>query len=225
MGMIKRTSTDAVKDSGGHEAKAAELEAKAAEATTTIDRMEAEAVDAIVDDPRQAEKIGAGITAQQRMARAFTAKADQHRTKAAELKREALELEAAELHREADKLDKEADRHAAQVDELLVKLLELDGLEYGPLERVKKDGDWKVQNAGASVTAKFRHDIEAVRIKADNNRYYLATGRPAKDKQDLNAELGSAYNVMIMPMQLQAYHTTALLAQIASGNVTADVEA
>ncbi|MFC7402903.1 hypothetical protein [Citricoccus sp. GCM10030269] len=218
MGITKRTSAEAVKDARGHEAKAAELEVKATDSATTIERMEAESVDAIVADPRQAEKIDAEITAQWRMARAFTAKADQHRSKATEFYREALDLEATELHREADKLDKQAEQHTARVDDLLTKLRELDGLEYGPRDRVKTDGgDWVAQNLGASVATKLRNDAETIRIKADNNRFFLATGKRAFGKQDLNAELGSKYSVTVMPMHLQAHHVSELLGRVTAG--------
>lgn len=218
MGIIKRTSADAVKDAEGLETKAAELEAKAAEATATIERMEAESVDAIVDDPRQAEKIDAGITSQRRMAHAFTAKAAQYREKATTSYREALDLEAVELHREADKMDKQSAQHTAKVDGMLAQLKDLDGLEYGPSVRVKNvGGEWVDQVHSASVSAELRRNVESIRIKADNNLHYLATGRLAFDRYELNNELGSSHNTSVGVTRLSSHDRSDLLAQVTAG--------
>ncbi len=227
MALMKRTAADALKAADAAERKAADLEAKAAEATATAQRMDAEATDALVSNPGQAERITAGITAQERLARAYRVKADAARASVDEHYQEALELEATELDREADKLDREADKLAERVTAALKALEDVDGyawerkpLEFDSISKVPTS--WSVDGAAGDK----RGEAEAVRFKALHNRYWIKHGQPAQFVANLRDD---STTVAAMwdngPAIDPERHTSVLLAQIASGNVPADVEA
>ena len=212
MGIIKRTTTDALKAAERAEATAKKWDDKAAAARAEAQQMDASAGAAILADESQAEKITLTLQAQERKARAYDSAAAEARREAAQARADALRIEADELDRKAGQLEKDADRLAQEVAAALADLERLNGVPYARAAAVlpheAADG---VGNAGLSNLEWKRREIEDVRLAADNIRHYLATGKTANDKSDLNTLLDRDYSLMVMPITLQAVHTTDLL--------------
>jgi hypothetical protein len=219
MGIIKRTAADAMKDAATMASKAADFEAKTAEATATAQRMDAESLDALVDNPGQAEGISGKIDAQERLARAYQLKATEHRGKVPGYHHEALELEAAAIDREADKLERDAAQQAEKVADALAKLEALDGgCKYAPA-RIPSSG-YSNESAATFVpkAVVMREQVQVLRAKAAHNRYYLQNGRMAHDRYELNPMLSEPFSTLA-GMWLPEGTTSDLLAAIANGTV------
>ncbi|WP_180537137.1 hypothetical protein [Micrococcus luteus] len=161
--------------------RAATLETKAAEAHAEAARIDADAVDLLVDDPAQAERIGREVDAQNRLANAYTTKAGAERAEADKIIREALLIESERLDKHADTLDKKAKAHQAKVDELLTQLEDLDGVSYrvAPLERFPGE---TMRPAGEPETfantraEDMENDVIRTRFQASVIRYVLEHG-------------------------------------------------
>lgn len=167
-----RTALDAARDAAE---RAATLETKAADARAEAARIDAEAVDVLVDDPAQAERIGREVDAQNRLANAYTVKAGTERAELDKFTREALLIESERLDKHADSLDKKAREHQDKVDELLAQLEDLDGVSYqvAPLE-------WEDRAAAqtASRSEVFPNTrAEVMRIEAIRDRFQAAVIR------------------------------------------------
>lgn len=108
------------------------------EAKATAARDEAEELDRssgaqILENPAVAEKITVKIEAAKRTARAYDAAAGEARQKVQAVYRKHVEGEAKEYERLAAAKKKEHQRHVGEVDKLLEKLRELDGVRYEPV--------------------------------------------------------------------------------------------
>lgn len=220
MGIIKRTPADALKDAATATRKAEELEAKATEADETSQRMDAESMAALIDNPGQAEGITAKISAQERLARAYRMKAAEHRGKVTEHRREALSLEADQLDRDAEKVERDAEKVAEKVDAARQALEHLDGYswEREPIgyDTAGKANEWSAGGAADDL----RGQAGNLRLAALHNRFYLENGKRASFVSELtsgNVQGPTSYDAgrQIDP----EFHTSDLLAQIASGTV------
>ena len=213
MGIIKRTTADALKAAERADATAAKWDDKAAAVRAEAQRMDAEAGPAILADESQAEKITIAVQAQERKARA----------EAAQARDDALRIEADELDRKADQLDKRADRKAEEVAEALAKLEAADGYswERKPTETHPLTGEptrWSADGAAGDLRGQAR----TLRLAAQHNRYYLEHHQMARLSMQVRDNVPPEAAVRAMNSGhggdlLSPEHTTALLSAAAAG--------
>lgn len=233
MGILKRTTDKAMTDAANHATKAAELEAKAVEAEATARQLDTDSLTTLVDDPEQAETVAGRISAQERLARAYRAKAAEYRALVERCHREALELEAADLDERAAKLDVQADKVVAKVAAALAALEEADGghvwarggADVSENQRALGQMEYtrtvttQEQRAEGGAAAPIREQAKALRLRAGHNRYFLQHGRLAGSLVDLGGDQGGPldYLVGIIAPTVEDSATTDLLARLASG--------
>lgn len=223
MGIIKRTTADALKAAERADATAAKWDDKAAAVRTEAQRMDAEAGAAILADESQAEKITISVQAQERKARAYDSAAAEARREAAQAREDALRIEADELDRKADQLDKRADRKAEEVAEALAKLEAADGYswERKPTETHPLTGEptrWSADGAAGDLRGQAR----TLRLAAQHNRYYLEHHQMARLSMQVRDNVPPEAAVRAMNSGhggdlLSPEHTTALLSAAAAG--------
>ncbi len=169
-----RTPADALTDAREAQASADELEARATAEDDTAARVEAESVDALVNDPAAADDIGRRIDNHRRLARAYRTKAAQHTQRRDQIARDALALEAARLDQAADTAAREAAAHQARVDELLAQLEDLDGVSY-QVAPVRTSGGSEFYPTGKAE--ELAANVVRDRFRASVIRYVLEHGQ------------------------------------------------
>lgn len=188
---IRKRSTDLVRDARKAHQDAAGFDRQADQVEAEVQRLEAESVDILINDPNQAGDVNRRIDAQDRLVRAYRTKANNKRADVEDLKRDALAREATELEKEGDRLARDAERHEARVDDLLAQLRELNGIKYiresdGDL----RDGeDFRVVEK--SVGDKIQEEAGQRQLQARVNRFYLTHGQPPTHSVQLLTEEGS----------------------------------
>lgn len=171
-----RTPADALADAREANTAADALEAKADAARTEAARIEADNMDAIVENPDEAGRVTLEVATQERLANAYTAKAAAERARRDRLILDALALEAQRLDQAAAQAEKAGAAHRAKVDELLAQLEELDGVSYGvaavPLPGAIDGRSHYPATRGDALV----EDVEAQRVQASMIRYVLEHG-------------------------------------------------
>lgn len=109
-----------------------EWEAKASAARAEADEIERGSGAAILADPSAAEKISIKVDAKQRTARAYDTAASEARDQVRAAWRKAVEAEAKDYEKAATAMRKDADKHRLEVEKLLARLKDLDGVDYEP---------------------------------------------------------------------------------------------
>lgn len=223
MGIIKRTTADALKAAEKAEATAAKWDDKAAAVRAEAQRMDDEAGAAILADESQAERITLTVQAQERKARAYDSAAAEARREAATARDDAVRIEADDLDRQADQLEKRAERKTTEVAEALAKLEAADGYawERKPISTHPLTGE-PTERSVDGAAGDLRAQAETLRTAAAHNRYYLEHGQRAMRLAQLedNTSPADAHRLMITGLSGHAprpEHTTALLAAAAAG--------
>lgn len=173
-----RTANDAAND---HENNAAKVDAE-------VQRLEAEAVDLLVEDPSRADEVGRKIDAQTRLAGAYRAKARGKRAEVEDLKKDALYLEAAELDAEGERLDREHEKHEGKIAALIKQLEDLDGVPY-----IRKPEESPGYGEGIRILDNSTGDeiegrAKGARLRATVNRFYLQFGEPPRHSTQITGE-------------------------------------
>lgn len=184
-----RTPADVVAQARRADREARRLEALAADVNAKVQQMEAESVDALVNNPDAAGNIGAQIDAQARLGRAYREKAAHHRREVERFKLEALAVDAAALLADAETLEADADKHAAKVDALLSQLEDLDGVAYevapSSYDVVGEPSGWGVPGA-----ERMRQEARVLRRQGAHSLHYSSTGDTAETLQELRTSAG-----------------------------------
>lgn len=171
-----RTPADALTDAREANAAADALDAKADAARAAAARIEADNMDAIVENPDEAGRVTLEVSTQERLANAYTAKAAAERARRDSIILDALALEAERLDQAAAQAEKAGAAHRAKVDELLAQLEELDGVSYGvaavPLPGAIDGRSHYPATRGDALV----EDVEGQRVQASMIRYVLAHG-------------------------------------------------
>ena len=174
MPLMKRTPAHYLDEARRAQASADDHQSKAQAALDEARQIDADAVDTIVNDPAQAERVTREVSTKERIAAAHTKKAQDEQGRRDGLIRDALAAEAVRLDTRAEKATRAAARHQDAVDELLSRLEELDGVSYqvAPVQDRHGAGSHYPETRGEEIVS----EVEGNRVQASLIRYYLEHG-------------------------------------------------
>ena len=186
MKLTTQTSAAALKTAARAQRAAEQMESQAREAEARISAMEAEAVDALVADPGQAQSITTAIDGQTRLVAAYRTKAAQHRAEAARALQSAAALDADELARAADDKTAEAEAAQARIDKLLTALEEYAGVSF-EVAPASRDFAGEPTSWPSTVAEDLQDEGTLLRVQASSSRYYAEHGSAPRTAEDLHA--------------------------------------
>lgn len=193
MGIFNKTIESARQGVEKAEQLVADWESKAADARGRAAELDANSGSLVLADEAAADSISLEIHSLERKARAFDQAAGEARRKLSEAQRKVLEGEAKEEERLADVARKTLDDHNTKVDGLLAQLKEIDECDYtvAPMTESWARDLRLTQNPKSYLLARelLRHEIRGSVI-----RFYLKTGKVARDLYELNSALGTTYS-------------------------------
>jgi len=216
-------SAVAVAEARRAEQEACRLEALADEVHAKVQQMEAESVDALVNNPDAAGDVAAQIDAQARLERAYRGKADHFRREAERFRLDALAADAAERLAEAEQMEADADKHAAKVDALLSQLEDLDDIPY-QVAPTSYDVDGSANGWGVPKADTMRDEAHLLRILAAHSLYYSRHGETADTVHQLREAVGEDWlpfvkdPFTITTPHLYPEHRSELLSCVIAGN-------
>lgn len=196
MKLTTQTSAAALKAATRAHHAAEQMESQAREAEGRISAMEAEAVDALVADPGQAQSITTAIDGQTRLVAAYRTKAAQHRAEAARALQSAAALDADELARAADAKTAEGEAAQARIDKLLTALEEYAGVSF-EVAPASRDFTGEPTSWPSTVAEDLQDEGTLLRVQASSSRYYAEHAQAPQTLAELNTVPGANYSLSL----------------------------